>query len=170
MSPKLKPSPGLMSLVVIIVLSSSVLLGLIFLSSQHSIGSNPLSNTENTAASSITYSDEGLKCDFAPRTPNYVLSLVPNITQCATFLEFANGLPYVYVYTDNVTNNVNVIGGTTQYLPSLVELGFYTFGSGTKCGDSGTNHALHIILVQVPIENGIPDLNGANFHISGPGY
>ena len=93
------------------------------------------------------------------------------------FLNLANGSPYVYEYSDNITNDTVTIGGTytngtivggyTQYLPPMVEMGFYTYGPGTFCGETGTLTAIHLIIVQIPIESGMFNISEATFHISG---
>lgn len=124
-----------------------------------------------------SYSDNGISCSLPASTPSYLQYLTPRIVQSTGFLNLANDSPYVYEYADNITNdmvtiggnytNGTIVGGYTQYLPPMVEMGFYTYGPGTFCGETGTLTAIHLIIVQVPIENGMFNISEATFHISG---
>ena len=124
-----------------------------------------------------SYNDNGISCSLPASTPSYIQYLTPRIVQSTGFLHLAKGSPYVYEYTDNITHDTVTIGGTyangtivggyTQYLPPMVEMGFYTYGSGTFCGETGTLTVIHLIIVQVPMENGLFNISEATFGISG---
>lgn len=133
----------------------------------------PSKTTPGTAISNsagVTYSDNGLICTLPIGTPAYVSSLVPRITQTAQFNDRAGSLPYVYVYTDNITNHSVTVNNNTKELPDMVELGFYTDGPTTSCNDTGTLSAIHLILVQVPLQNGAFNLTGATYTLQPPHY
>jgi len=117
-----------------------------------------------------TYSDDGVTCALSASAPRYIDNLVPEITQTSKFQTLANGMPFIYAYTDNITNRVASVGGTTQNLPPLVELGFYSYGGATSCGDVGTVNATELILVQVPTLNSEFNMTGATYDLSAPHF
>ena len=140
------------------------------------IGTFSLIEIKQGTSHSNAYSDNGLTCTLPTGTPSYVSYLVPLVVRSSDFQNLANGAAYVYSYTDNVTNDVvtiggtfensTIVGGTTQNLPAMVEMGFYTYGANTFCGETGTLNAVHLIFVQVPIQNGVFNITGATYHIS----
>lgn len=162
----------------IVSLSIALVLSVSFITIGHTNDLNKVASAEQVQ--SARYSDNGLSCSLSIGTPIYIANLVPEITSSAQFRSITSGAPYVYSYTDNITNNIVIVGGTyqngvivggvTQHLPPMVELGFYTAGQATSCSDTGTATAIHYLDVQVPIENGALNVSAASYHISAPRY
>jgi hypothetical protein len=169
---------GVLSIVIVVVLSAFVW-GVAALVGRDQINS---SETQQTGPTATTYSDNGLTCTLPTQMASYVAFLVPQIAQNSRFLTVTNGLPYVYEYSDNITDrsvttdgtlqggatqNGSVVGGTVTHLPPVVEIVFYTFGATTSCGETNPAAAIHSIVVQVPIQDGEFNMTAATFHLSG---
>jgi hypothetical protein len=169
---------GVLSIVIAVVLSAFVW-GAAALVGHDQVNS---SETQRTGPAATTYSDNGLTCALPTQTASYVAFLVPQIAQNSRFLNATNGSPYVYEYSDNITDRAVTTGGTLQggatqngsvtggivtHLPPVVEIVFYTFGATTSCGETNAAAAIHSIVVQVPIQDGEFDMSAATFHLSG---
>ena len=114
----------------------------------------------------VVYSDGGLTCALSPSSPAYVNSLVPEVVRTSQFQTRIGGMPFAFASYDNISNRVLSNGTTTQYLPPIVELVFYSSGSGTSCTNVGPMTATRTLVVQVPIENGGLNVAGATYHVS----
>jgi hypothetical protein len=169
---------GVLSIVIAIVLSAFVW-GAATLVGHDQIDS---SETQPIGPVATTYSDNGLTCTLPTQTASHVAFLVPQIAQNSRFLTVTNGLPYVYEYSDNITDrsvttggtlqggamqNGSVTGGIVTHLPPIVEIVFYTFDSTTSCGETNAAAAIHSIVVQVPVQDGGFNMTAATFHLSG---
>lgn len=168
---------SIIPLLVVVGLSSVVWAGAI-MSSRY--------GSHDPAASTYTYSDNGLSCTIATGSvPASVATLVESVVQNQKFLEIAGTSPYVFGNAQDITDrslttggivlggpaqNGSIIGGTTVPLPNLLEMVFYSYGSATNCGDTsvryGSTSQVQTIVVQIPIEPGGFNMTGATYHFS----
>jgi hypothetical protein len=117
-----------------------------------------------------SYAINGLTCTYPDGYPQGtsagVASLVSSVTQGTRFQAETNGSIFVLGYAGNITGrseivggkmqtgpgqNGSVVGGTTVYLPNVIELVFYSYGSATTC-DGGRGDYISID-VQIPIQD-----------------
>ena len=120
----------------------------------------------NSGTGGFRYADNGVDCALPANAPTWLGVLVPRVTQSPRFLNVSEGMPFLYAHSENITDRVVTSKGVTDQLPPVVEIVFNNYGASTACSDLNTVSVDHIMVAQVPIENGEFNVTGATIWLS----